>query len=88
MRALDSPDAAPAEHALAPSKPFAAPVAIADATPRVLWSVAPEPGVSSYQWWVLTGGRWTLAQDWTPSTTFSRPFDGAAGVPLVGVVMR
>jgi hypothetical protein len=53
----------------------------------VVWSVAPQPGVS-YQWWILTNDGWTLAQDWTTSATFSRPFDAAAGVPLVAVIVK
>lgn len=62
--------------------------AAVDNTLRVQWSVAPQPGVTSYQWWIFTGGRWTLAQDWTASTTFSQPYDPTAAIPLVGVVVR
>ena len=60
---------------------------VASTTPRVVWSVAPQPGVS-YQWWVFTNGGWTLAQDWTASATFSMALDASAGIPLVGVVTK
>src|SRR5262249_7919297 len=59
----ESSSTAPPDRTPMQSTSNAVPAAVADSAARVVWSVAPQPGVS-YQWWVFTNGRWTLAQDW------------------------
>lgn len=55
---------------------------------QLLWSVAPQPNVTLYQWWMLVNDQWTLVKDWSPSNSYAQTYDATRPAPQVGVVMR